>query len=93
MIEIFQAGSSQYHKRLRVTNVIAHGPGIKLVNGLAQASTNGGTIYIYRCRGRFFNTRHSPGLVPSPLGADEERRAVMLKFLTVLRWPASWRYS
>jgi hypothetical protein len=65
MMEIFQAGSSQYHKRLRVTNVIAHGPGIKLVNGLAQASTNGGTIYAYRCRGRFFNTRHSPGLVPA----------------------------
>jgi len=35
----------------RVTNVLAHGPGIKLMNGLAEASTNGNTIYAYRCRG------------------------------------------
>jgi hypothetical protein len=45
-------------KLLRVTNVIAHGPGIKLLDGLAEASTNGKTTYAYRCRPRFFNTRH-----------------------------------
>jgi hypothetical protein len=54
-MEIFQAGSSQHKKRLRVTNVMAHGPGIKLVNGLAEASTIGDTIYTYRCRARFLN--------------------------------------
>jgi hypothetical protein len=43
---------------LRVTNVIAHGPGIKLLDGLAEASTNGETTYAYRCRPRFFSTRH-----------------------------------
>jgi hypothetical protein len=43
---------------------MAHGPGIKLVNGLAEASTNGDTIYTYRCRARFL-TPTMPGLVPS----------------------------
>ena len=56
-MELFQAGSSQHKKRLRVTNVMAHGPGIKLVNGLAEASTIGDTIYTYRCRARFLNPR------------------------------------
>jgi len=40
-MEISQAGSSQ-QKPLRVTNVIAHAPGIKLLNGLAKTSTSGG---------------------------------------------------
>jgi len=47
---LYQAGSSQHKPRLRVTNVMAHGPGIKLLNGLAEASTNGVAIYAYRCR-------------------------------------------
>src|SRR5439155_15881494 len=51
--EISQAGSSQHKPRLRVTNVIAHGPGIKLLYGLAEASTTGDTTYAYRCRVRF----------------------------------------
>src|SRR5207247_2304176 len=37
-------------KAWRVTNVLAHGPGIKLMNGLAEASTNGNTIYASRRR-------------------------------------------
>jgi hypothetical protein len=41
IMEISQTGSSQQKKPLRVTNVIAHGPGIKLLNGLAKANTNG----------------------------------------------------
>src|SRR2546422_6570160 len=55
--EISQAGSSQHKQRLRVTNVMAHGPGIKLLDGLAEASTNGDTIYAYRCRLRFCTRR------------------------------------
>src|SRR5215471_14207245 len=39
--KLYQAGSSQHQQRLRVTNVIAHGSGIKLLHGLATASTNG----------------------------------------------------
>jgi hypothetical protein len=35
-MEISQAGSSQHKQPLRVTNVIGHGPGIKLLNGLAR---------------------------------------------------------
>ncbi len=42
-------------KAWRITNVMAHGPGIKLMNGLAEASTNGNTIYAYRCRGEVLN--------------------------------------
>src|SRR5439155_17646962 len=57
--EISQAGSSQHKPRLRVTNVIAHGPGIKLLYGLAEASTTGDTTYAYRCRVRFL--RPHPG--------------------------------
>src|SRR5207249_7330242 len=57
-MEIYQAGSSQHNQRLRVTNVIAHGPGIKLLYGLAEASTNGKTTYAYRCRLRSYRTRH-----------------------------------
>jgi hypothetical protein len=44
-MEISQAGSSQQKQSSRVTNVIAHGSGIKLLNGLAEASTNGCAIY------------------------------------------------
>jgi hypothetical protein len=69
--EISQAGSSQHKLRLRVTNVIGHGPGIKLLNGLAAASTNGDAIYTYRCRGPFFTIHHG-------------RIWTMLKFLTVI---------
>src|SRR5207249_2504167 len=58
-MEIYQAGSSQHNQRLRVTNVIAHGPGIKLLYGLAEASTTGDTTYAYRCRVRFL--RPHPG--------------------------------
>src|SRR6266516_4915186 len=42
-------------KAWRVTHDMAHGPGIKLMNGLAEASTNGNTIYAYRCRGEVLN--------------------------------------
>jgi hypothetical protein len=49
-MELYQAGSSQHKQPLRVTNVMAHGPGIKLLDGLAEVSTNGCTIYTYRCR-------------------------------------------
>jgi len=56
-MELSQAGSSQQKNILRVTNVIAHGPGIKLLDGLAEASTNGDTIYAYRCRASLFRTR------------------------------------
>ena len=52
-MEISQAGSSQHKQPLRVTNVIGHRPGIKLLNGLAGASTNGDTTYTYRCRAPF----------------------------------------
>jgi hypothetical protein len=47
-LKISLAGSSQRQKQLRVTNVIAHGPGIKLLDGLQ--STIGVTTYAYRCR-------------------------------------------
>src|SRR5439155_1831155 len=57
--EISQAGSSQHKPRLCVTNVIAHGPGIKLLYGLAEASTTGDTTYAYRCRVQFL--RPHPG--------------------------------
>jgi len=48
---------------------MAHGPGIKLVNGLAEASTNGDTIYTYRCRAPFL-TPAMPwaGPIPVPYG-------------------------
>src|SRR6266516_4132731 len=74
-IEISQAGSSQRKQRLRVTNVRAHGPGIKLLDGLAEASTMGITIYAYRCR---------PHLVEH----DRDWMGPHEKFLTV-REPAS----
>jgi len=38
---------------LRVTSVVAHGPGTKLLHGLAEASTNGVTAYAYRRRAGF----------------------------------------
>jgi hypothetical protein len=52
-MENLSSGIIAHKKRGRVTNVLAHGPGIKLMNGLAEASTNGNTIYAYRCRGEF----------------------------------------
>jgi hypothetical protein len=58
-MEISQAGSSQRQQQLRVTNVIAHGPGIKLLDGLAKASTNGDTTYAYRCRAPLSTTTRS----------------------------------
>jgi len=73
-MEISQAGSSQHKQRLRVTNVIAHGPGIKLLDGLAQASTNGDTTYAYRCRAPFSTTR-------TPTGQSESSSLFLL-------WPA-----
>ena len=36
-IKIYQAGSSQHKLRLCVTNVVVHGPGVKLPDGLAEA--------------------------------------------------------
>jgi len=36
-IEIYQAGSSQHKLQLCVTNVMVHGPGVKLLDGLAEA--------------------------------------------------------
>jgi hypothetical protein len=36
-IEIYQAGSSQHQLPLCVTNVLVHGPGVKLLDGLAEA--------------------------------------------------------
>ena len=71
-MEISQAGSSQHKQRLRVTNVIAHGPGIKLLDGLAEASTNGITTYTYRCR---------PGFLK---GTRSRRDRGIRKFLTVI---------
>ncbi len=65
-MEIYQAGSSQHNQRLRVTNVIAHGPGIKLLYGLAEASTNGDTTYAYRCRVHSFRTRQGRAWTPIP---------------------------
>src|SRR5439155_5990573 len=70
-MEISQAGSSQHKQRLRVTNVIGHGPGIKLLNGLAAASTNGDAIYTYRCLLSLSTIHHG-------------RIWTMLKFLTVI---------
>jgi hypothetical protein len=64
---------------LRVTNVIAHGPGIKLLDGLAEASTNGAATYAYRCRTLLFKT---------PAGL------LTTQFLPVLALSAdSWGYS
>jgi hypothetical protein len=36
-IEIYQAGSSQHKLPLCVTNVMVHGPGVKLLDGFAVA--------------------------------------------------------
>jgi len=36
-MEIYQAGSSQHTLPLCVTNVMVHGPGVKLLDGLAEA--------------------------------------------------------
>src|SRR5215468_5749819 len=36
-MEIYQAGSSQHTLPLCVTNVLVHGPGVKLLDGLAEA--------------------------------------------------------
>src|SRR5215467_14076375 len=36
-MEIYQAGSSQHKLSLCVTNVMVHGPGVKLLDGLAEA--------------------------------------------------------
>jgi hypothetical protein len=49
-IEIYQAGSSQHKLRLCVTNVVVHGPGVKLLDGLAETNTNGDATYTYRYR-------------------------------------------
>jgi len=58
---------------LRVTNVIGHGPGIKLLDGLAEASANGDAIYPYRCRVPFLR-----------FIMDESGQWGRLKFLTVI---------
>jgi hypothetical protein len=50
---------------LRVTNVIEHGPGIKLLTGLAEASTNGDTTYVYNCRVLYSNNLNGDHLAPS----------------------------
>jgi hypothetical protein len=63
-MENLSSGIIAHKKPGRVTNVLAHGPGIKLMNGLAEASTNGNTIYAYRCRGEVLYTSRS-GLVPA----------------------------
>jgi len=55
---------------LRVTNVMAHGPGIKLLHGLAEASTNGDTTYAYRCRPRFLQHLSS---------ADQSESSLLLR--------------
>jgi hypothetical protein len=55
-MEIYQAGSPQLKLRRGVTNVMAHRPGIKLLAGLADASTNGVATYAYRCRAWLFKT-------------------------------------
>jgi len=73
-MEISQAGSSQRKQRLRVTNVMAHGPGIKLLDGLAEASTIGETTYAYRCRLRFCTRRQ---------GLDQMKSSLLL-----WSWPA-----
>jgi len=44
---------------LRVTNVIAHRPGIKLLYGLALASTIGVATYTYHCRTCFLTLNPS----------------------------------
>ena len=36
-IEIYQAGSSQHKPPLFLTNVMVHGPGVKLLDGFAEA--------------------------------------------------------
>jgi len=72
-MEISQAGSSQRKQLLRVTNVIGHGPGIKLLDGLAEASANGDAIYPYRCRVPFLR-----------FIMDESGQWGRLKFLTVI---------
>jgi hypothetical protein len=59
-IEISQAGSVQQNACCPVTNVIAHRPGVKLLDGLAQASTNGETTYAYHCRASCFKQSHAP---------------------------------
>jgi hypothetical protein len=66
-MEISQAGSSQPQQQLRVTNVMAHGPGIKLLHGLAETSTNGVTTYPYRCRALFSTTHQATDQFKSSL--------------------------
>jgi len=62
-----------------VTNVTGHGPGIKLLNGLAEASTNGLTTYAYRYRVQ---------------SLEHVSDSINEKFLTVIGWPAGqWGYS
>src|SRR5467141_978552 len=68
---ILSSGIIATQKQLRVTNVIGHGPGIKLLNGLAEASTNGDATYAYRCRVPFLR------LIMDGSGP-------MLKFLAVI---------
>jgi hypothetical protein len=73
-IEISHAGSAQQKNMLPVTNVIAHGPGVKLLDGLAEANTNGNATYTYHCRASFLErTLAKTGLC-----------AAMLQFLTVI---------
>src|SRR5215831_17867670 len=50
---VSQTGSSQHQTQSRVTIVIAHRPGIKLLDGLAFASTIGVATYPYHYRAHF----------------------------------------
>src|SRR5262245_41274789 len=77
-MEISQAGScNRKNTLLRVTNVIAHGPGIKLLNGLFKTSTNG----VHDLR---LPLPSHTLLLPASDGTGP-----MLKFLTVIG-PARW---
>src|SRR5689334_3833230 len=82
--KIYQAGSSQRKQRLRVTSVVAHGPGTKLLHGLAEASTNGIAAYTYRRRAEFLK-RETVETGPCANHASS---------LLLLVWPQdSWTYS
>ena len=82
--KIYQAGSSQHKQRLRVTNVVAHGPGTKLLHGLAQASTNGETAYT--CRRRAESLKRDM--------VEKGPCRILPSSLLLLVWPRdSWRYS
>jgi len=69
---------------LRVTSVVAHGPGTKLLHGLAEASTNGIAAYTYRRRAEFLK-RETVETGPCANHASS---------LLLLVWPQdSWTYS